>query len=106
MMYWGSRILLLLYYQYTHLSKLLPPLSNNRRLQHNFSEIAILTQNFNNTIDVDINDALDSMDALLKRKLGLLSASDYLIEHQREKASLALDHISHVVGVPVPQYEI
>ena len=41
MMYLGSRISLLSYYQYTHLSKLLPPLSNNRRLQHEFSEIAI-----------------------------------------------------------------
>ena len=35
------------------------------------------------------------MDAFLKRKLGILSASGYLKEHQREKATLSLDHISY-----------
>ena len=35
------------------------------------------------------------MDALLKRKLDLLSASDYMTEHQREKATMSLDHISY-----------
>ena len=41
------------------------------------------------------------MDDMLKRKLGLLSACDYLTENQRDKASLALDHISYWgVGTP------
>jgi len=94
MMYLASNITLLSYYQYTHLSKLLP-LSNEDPLRQDFSDIGILTQDYNCKPHVDENDALDAMDAMFKQKLGLLSISEYLTDVQRQQAKLALDHVEH-----------
>ena len=94
MMYLASNITLVSYYQYIHLSKLLP-LSNFDQLRQDFSDIGILTQDFNSQPHLDDNDALAVMDAMFKEKLGLLSISAYCTKNERQRARLALAHIEH-----------
>jgi len=93
MMFLGSRISLLSYYQYLHLAKLLPPLSNDDPIRWNFCEIGILTKDYNSSPHTDANDKLDYLDNYFKEQLNMLSRSTYLPDHQQQRARNALNHV-------------
>ena len=93
MMFLGSRISLLSYYQYLHLAKLLPPLSNDDPIRWNFCDIGILTKDYNSSPHTDANDTLDYLDNYFKEQLNMLSRSTYLPDHQQQRARNALNHV-------------
>ena len=83
MMLVASQILMVGYYQYPHLSKLLPMISNDDQEKQDFCDIGILTIDYDCALHID-NDSISNLDAYFRQKLGLLSISTYLNEYQRE----------------------
>ena len=99
MMFLASRISLVAYYQYAHLSKLLP-LAHAETKHLNYCAIGILTLSYDSTPHVD-NDRLDNLDAMFKRKLQLLTRTKYLQPALKKAAQLTLEHVNQWgVGSP------
>jgi len=99
MMLLASRISLVAYYQYAHLSKLLP-LAHDEPNRQNYCDIGIITLSYDSTLHVD-NDRLDNLDKMFKRKLQLLTTSQYLKQYSQEAARRTLEHVNQWgVGSP------
>ena len=62
MMLVASRILMVGYYQYPHLSKLLPMISNDDQEKQDFCEIGILTIDYDCAFHID-KDSIANLDA-------------------------------------------
>jgi len=100
MMFLASRISLVSYYQYIHLSKLLP-LSNDDPIRQDFCDIGILTQDYDSSLHVDQNDTLDKLDTYFKDELKMLSTTKYLSTYHQQRATHSLNHVTHW-GVSTP----
>ena len=77
------QILMVGYYQYPHLYKLLPMISNDDQEKQDFCDIGILTIDYDCALHID-NNSISNLDAYFRQKLGLLSISTYLNDYQRE----------------------
>ena len=83
MMLLASKKLMVGYYQYPHLYKLLPMISNDDQEKQDFCDIGILTIDYDCALHID-NNSISNLDAYFRQKLGLLSISTYLNDYQRE----------------------